>query len=84
MSASSLLLLLLLLLQLSGCLPQLSRTLGSLNEITALVLSSTFEVPVSVNLLPVEVSSPVSKCRNGIYKITVTVVHNVRLGPIRQ
>ena len=59
-SASSLLLLLLLLLQLSGFLPQLSRTLGSLNDITALVLSDTFENPESVNsvLLPVELSSP--------------------------
>lgn len=59
-SASSLLLLLLLLLQLRGFLPQLSRTLGNLNEITALVLSATFDVPLSVNsvLVPVELSSP--------------------------
>ena len=57
MSASSLLLLVLR-LQLSGCLPELSRTLGSLKEITALVLSATVEVPLSVNLSPVELSSP--------------------------
>ena len=63
MSASSLLLLLILFL--CGCLPQLSRTLGNLNEITALVLSATLEV--SVNLLPVEVSSP-ERGRSGSYK----------------
>ena len=58
MSASSLLLLVLIRLQPNGCLPELSRTLGSLKEITALVLSATVEVPLSVNLLPVELSSP--------------------------
>lgn len=57
-SASSLLLLILLLL-LSGCLPQLSRTLGSLNEMTALVLSVNFALPLSVNRELVDVSSPV-------------------------
>ena len=57
-SASSLLLLILLLL-LSGCLPQLSRTLGSLNEMIALVLSVNFALPLSVNRELVDVSSPV-------------------------
>ena len=68
MSVSSLLLLLLLLLQLSCFLPQLSRTLGSLNDITALVLSETFDEPESVNsaLLPVEVSSPLLDAEHNI------------------
>ena len=68
MSASSLLLLLLLLLQLSCFLPQLSRTLGSLNDITALVLSETFDEPESVNsaLLPVELSSPLLDAEHNI------------------
>ena len=66
-SASSLLLLLLL-LQLSCFLPQLSRTLGSLNDITALVLSATFDVPESVKsvLFPVELSSPLSDAEHNI------------------
>lgn len=58
MSASSLLLLLLLRLQLSCFLPQLSRTLGSLNDITALVLSENLDEPVNSALLPIELSSP--------------------------
>lgn len=60
LSASSLLLLLLLFLKLRGFLPQLSSTLGNLNEITALVLSETFAVPASVSCveLHVELSSP--------------------------
>ena len=41
-------------------MPQLSRTLGNLNEITALVLSETFAVLASVSCveLHVELSSP--------------------------
>ena len=67
-SASSLLLLLLLLLQLSCFLPQLSRTLGSLNDITALVLSEPLDEPESVKnlLLPVELSSPLKDAERNI------------------
>ena len=61
MVSVSSLLLLVLCLEPCDCFPQLSRMLGSLKEITALVLSATSEVTVSVNLLPVEVSSPVQE-----------------------
>ena len=44
-------------LQLIGWFPQFSRILGNLKEITALVLSAIAEMPLSVNLLPVEESS---------------------------
>jgi len=72
-SASSLLLLILLLL-LSGCLPQLSRMLGSLNEMTALVLSANFAPPLSVNRELVDVSSPVEIQKGNSLKNQILVV----------
>lgn len=72
-SASSLLLLILLLL-LSGCLPQLSRMLGSLKEITALVLSANFALPLSVNRELVDVSSPVEIQKGNSVKNQILVV----------
>lgn len=77
-SASSLLLLILLLL-LSGCLLQLSRMLGSLNEMTALVLSVTLTLPLSVNRELVDVSSPVeiqkgNSLKNSNFSCKITTV----------